>query len=160
MLHLLGVNLPDQKVVHIALTYFYGIGRKTAEGICHQLSIHRQAKLHELSESQLNRLSQLLTGMTLESDLRRQVRHNVVRYRQIGCYRGRRHQQALPVRGQRTQNNCKTAKRLNGRLLREEAAISGGRGYHTSARSSSSSSIMPSALTRSMGLLERIFKRN
>lgn len=131
MLHILGVNLPDQKIVPIALTYFYGIGRKTAERICHQMAIHHRAKLHELSETQLNKLSQMLTGMTLESDLRREIRQNVVRLSQIGSYRGRRHQMGMPVRGQRTQNNSRTAKRLNGRLLREEAALNAGRGYHT-----------------------------
>ncbi|KAJ1678101.1 hypothetical protein EV182_004775, partial [Spiromyces aspiralis] len=119
MLHLLGVNLPDQKVVSVALTYFYGVGKATAERICSQLSIHRQCKLYELNEAQLNRLSGLLSGMTLGTDLERQARRNVQHLRQIGTYIGKRHAQGLPVHGQRTRNNCKTAKRLNGRLLRK-----------------------------------------
>jgi small subunit ribosomal protein S13 len=158
MLHLLGVNLPDQKVVRIALTYFYGIGKNNAERICHQLSIHRQAKLYELSEHQLNKLSQLLTGMTLESDLKREIRQNIARYRQIGCYRGKRHQAGLPVRGQRTQNNAKTAKRLNLRWLRDEVAV-GGSGYHTMARGQYMPAASPSTST-AWGIFGRLFGRS
>ncbi|KAJ1917059.1 hypothetical protein IWQ60_007901 [Tieghemiomyces parasiticus] len=122
MLHLLGVNLPDQKILSVALTYFYGIGPKTAEGICHRMSIHRQCKLQDLNETQLNELSGILSKMTLEADLRRQVRENITRLRTMGTYRGRRHFLGLPVHGQNTRNNAKTARKLNSKTFR--------RGYH------------------------------
>ncbi|OMJ13537.1 37S ribosomal protein SWS2, mitochondrial [Smittium culicis] len=119
MLHLLGVNLPDQKVVSIALTHFYGIGRKSALQICSQLSIHRQCKLHELTEPQINSLTSILSSNLLESDLSRVVSNNILRLKRIKSYVGMRHSMNLPVHGQRTRNNCKTAKRLNGRFVRK-----------------------------------------
>ncbi|KAJ2452099.1 hypothetical protein EV183_003146 [Coemansia sp. RSA 2336] len=119
MLHLLGVNLPDQKVVSVALTYFYGIGPQTARKICSQLSFHQECKLSELTETQLNQLSGVLSEMSIENDLRRKVSANVKHLREIGTYVGKRHAMGLPVHGQRTRNNTKTAKKLNGRLLRK-----------------------------------------
>ncbi|KAJ2758130.1 hypothetical protein IWQ56_006082 [Coemansia nantahalensis] len=118
MLLLLGVNLPDQKVVSVALTYFYGIGPLTARKICSRLSIHRECKLSELTESQLNHLSSELSEMTIENDLKRQVSANVRHLREIGTYVGKRHAMGMPVHGQRTHNNSMTAKKLNGRMLR------------------------------------------
>ncbi|PVV00186.1 hypothetical protein BB560_005387 [Smittium megazygosporum] len=122
MLHLLGVNLPDQKLVSIALTHFYGIGKFTSEKICSQLSIHKQCRLHELTEGQLNQLSGILSSMTLGKDLERQTINNIERLVRIGCYVGFRHANSMPVHGQRTRNNSKTAKKLNGRLIRKAAA--------------------------------------
>ncbi|KAI9501380.1 hypothetical protein GGI25_004938 [Coemansia spiralis] len=119
MLHLLGVNLPDQKIVSVALTYFYGIGPLTSRKVCSRLSIHQQCKLGELTEAQLNQLSGVLSEMTIENDLKRQIAANVQHLRQIGTYVGKRHAMGLPVHGQRTRNNCKTAKKLNGRWLRQ-----------------------------------------
>ncbi|OZJ02421.1 hypothetical protein BZG36_04769 [Bifiguratus adelaidae] len=118
MLHLLGVNLPDRKIVLVALTYFYGIGAPTARKLCDQLAIHRSAKLADLTEAQITQLSSLLSTKTIESDLKREIRANITRLRTIGSYVGRRHAMSLPVRGQNTQNNAKTAKKLNGRWLR------------------------------------------
>ncbi|KAI8322700.1 ribosomal protein S13 [Martensiomyces pterosporus] len=123
MLHLLGVNLPDQKIVSVALTYFYGIGPATAQKICSKLSIYKECKLSELTEGQLNQLSGVLSDMTLENDLERQVKANVQHLRQIGTYVGKRHAMGLPVHGQRTRNNTKTAKKLNGRLLRKYSTV-------------------------------------
>lgn len=119
MLHLLGVNLPDQKIVQVALTYFYGIGPQTARKVCSKLSIHRDCKLSELTEGQLNQLSGVLSNMTIENDLKRQVAANVKHLRQIGTYVGLRHAMGLPVHGQNTRNNAITAKKLNGKLLRK-----------------------------------------
>ncbi|PVU98860.1 hypothetical protein BB559_001197 [Furculomyces boomerangus] len=119
MLHLLGVNLPDQKVVSVALRYFYGIGKTSSEKICSQLSIHKQCRLHELSETQINQLSGILSSMTLENDLERQITNNIQRLKRIGTYVGQRHALGLPVHGQRTRNNSKTAKKLNGKLFRK-----------------------------------------
>ncbi|KAG2171688.1 hypothetical protein INT43_008068 [Umbelopsis isabellina] len=117
MLHLLGVNLPDRKLVSTALQYFYGIGSTTSNKICDQLSIHKQCKLVELSEAQINSLSNVLANMNIETDLKRQVREHVMHHRSINTYVGRRHAMSLPVRGQRTRNNAKNAKKLNGRWV-------------------------------------------
>ncbi|KAG0046434.1 hypothetical protein BGZ83_008412 [Gryganskiella cystojenkinii] len=120
MLHLLGVNLPDQKLVQYALPLFYGIGQKTSLKVLAQLSIHKSAKIADLSEPQINQLSGLLSDMKIESDLRKEIRANIMHHRSIGSYVGRRHAMGLPVRGQNTKNNAKTARRLNGRWLKAE----------------------------------------
>ncbi|KAG0005350.1 hypothetical protein BGZ80_007949 [Entomortierella chlamydospora] len=120
MLHLLGVNLPDQKLVQYALPLFYGIGQKTSVKILAALSIHKSCKIADLSEPQVNQLSTLLSDMKIESDLRKQIRANIMHHRSIGSYVGRRHAMGLPVRGQNTKNNAKTARRLNGRWLKAE----------------------------------------
>ncbi|KAJ2794446.1 hypothetical protein FBU31_006435 [Coemansia sp. 'formosensis'] len=123
MLHLLGVNLPDQKVVSVALTYFYGIGPLTARKICSRLSFHKECKLSELTEGQLNQLSGVLSEMTIENDLKRQVSANVQHLRQIGTYIGKRHAMGLPVHGQKTRGNSVTAKKLNGKMLRKYSTV-------------------------------------
>ncbi|KAI8383002.1 hypothetical protein BD560DRAFT_385759 [Blakeslea trispora] len=117
MLHLLGVNLPDRKIVSTALQYFYGIGEPTAQKLCQKLSIPPTLKVAELSEIQVNELTNTLAGMTIETDLKRQIREQVMHHRNIGNYIGRRHAMSLPVRGQRTRNNAKNAKKLNGRWV-------------------------------------------
>ncbi|GBC01993.1 hypothetical protein RclHR1_04400016 [Rhizophagus clarus] len=115
---LLGVSLPDKKLVRIALTYFYGIGHNTAQKLCSKFSIHNTCRISDLSESQLNAISLELNNMTIESDLRRQVKNNILHHRVIGNYKGKRHAMGYPVRGQRTRTNAKTAKKLNGKWLR------------------------------------------
>ncbi|EGF82214.1 hypothetical protein BATDEDRAFT_10132 [Batrachochytrium dendrobatidis JAM81] len=117
MLYLLGVNLPDEKLVHIALTSVYGVGRKTGEQICHKLLIHPQCRLKDLPESKVTQLSQLLNTMTIEAELRRQTEENIKSLVDMGTYRGMRHKAGLPVNGQRTRSNASTAKRLNGKFL-------------------------------------------
>ncbi|KAI7901253.1 uncharacterized protein BX663DRAFT_515401 [Cokeromyces recurvatus] len=117
MLHLLGVNLPDRKLVSTALQYFYGIGEPTAYKICQNLSIPTTLKVAELSEIQINEITTTLSNMTIETDLKREVRDHIMHHRNINNYIGRRHAMSLPVRGQRTRNNAKTAKKLNGRWV-------------------------------------------
>ncbi|CAG8485803.1 5693_t:CDS:2 [Paraglomus brasilianum] len=119
-MQLLGVTLPDNKYVKIALTYFYGIGLKTAEQICSKISIHKTCRLSELTEPQLNRLALLLSQMTLESELKRVVKANILHHRQIGTYIGKRHVMGYPVRGQRTKTNARTARKLNGKSITRE----------------------------------------
>ncbi|RUS23302.1 hypothetical protein BC937DRAFT_88690 [Endogone sp. FLAS-F59071] len=101
----------------IALTSFYGIGEATAARICAQLSIHKTCKLSEISDAQITQLSTLLSDMTIETDLRRTVRANILHQRSINTYVGRRHAMSLPVRGQNTKNNARTARKLNGKWM-------------------------------------------
>ncbi|KAJ3054543.1 hypothetical protein HK102_011497 [Quaeritorhiza haematococci] len=117
-MYLLGVNLPDDKVVWVALTRIYGIGPKTGKDICNQLSIPLATRLRDVSESKLVELSTLLNSMKIEAELQREVRNNINNLVQIGCYRGLRHKAGLPVHGQRTRTNARTAKRLNGKQFR------------------------------------------
>ncbi|KAJ3105590.1 hypothetical protein HDU97_007932 [Phlyctochytrium planicorne] len=114
---LLGVNLPDNKIVSIALRSIYGIGKTTSESICNKLLIHRHCKLKDLPEEKVTQLSQVLNGMKIETELRREVSNNIANLVQIGCYRGLRHKAGLPVHGQRTRTNAQTAKKLNGKTL-------------------------------------------
>lgn len=124
MPHVLGNYLPDKKPVRYALLAFRGIGHHIAARICTRLQFHKTLKMGEMSERQLNALAHEVGELKLENDLVRQVRENIARLRRIGSYRGRRHALGLPVRGQNTQDNAKTAKRLN-RIDRM---------YHTMAR--------------------------
>jgi small subunit ribosomal protein S13 len=113
MPHILGVALPDHKPVRYALLTFRGIGDRTARDICARLQFHDKLKMGDMSERQLNALAHEVGELKLENDLVREVRDNIHRLRRIGCYRGRRHAAGLPVRGQNTRNNAKTAAKLN-----------------------------------------------
>jgi small subunit ribosomal protein S13 len=110
-------------VVWVALTRIYGIGEATGQSICDQLTISRRLKLKELSESKIVEMSQLLNSMKIEAELKRDVRDNIKKLIEMKCYRGLRHQSGFPVRGQKTQYNAQTAKKLNSTMLR--------RGFHT-----------------------------
>ncbi|CAG8470661.1 267_t:CDS:10 [Ambispora leptoticha] len=117
---LAGVSLKDYKTVKVALTKFYGIGMNVSARICAKLSIHDTCKMQELTENQLNQLSAVLSDMTLGADLKRQVKSHIMHHRHIGSYKGKRHAMSYPVRGQRTQTNAKTAKRLNARFINQK----------------------------------------
>jgi small subunit ribosomal protein S13 len=118
MLYLLGINLPDQKLVHIALTSVYGIGQPTAKKICNQLEIHPQCRLQDVPDAKIIQLSHLLNSLTIEAELKRQTQNRIKSLVQMGAYRGLRHQAGKPVRGQRTRTNAHTAKALNGKFMR------------------------------------------
>ncbi|KAL7751676.1 hypothetical protein RI367_002675 [Sorochytrium milnesiophthora] len=120
MLHLLGVNLPDRKLVPVALSHFYGIGRRNAEQLCNALLIHPRAKLQDLTDAQINQLQERLNKMTLEGDLKRDIKNRVLHERQLGTVRGRRFELGLPVNGQRTRTNAQTASKLNRRWLTKD----------------------------------------
>ncbi|KAJ1554959.1 hypothetical protein HK405_003601, partial [Cladochytrium tenue] len=122
---LLGVNLPDDKLVHIALTRIHGIGRTSAQRLCSQLLIHPHCRLRELPEAHLTALSQALNGMRIEAELRKQTATDIQRLVQIGAYKGLRHKAGLPANGQRTRSNARTAERLNGKGLPTAANTTG-----------------------------------
>lgn len=113
MPHVLGRYLRDEKPVKYALLSFRGIGKHTASEICVRLQFHDTLKMGEMSQRQLNALAHEVGELKLENDLLRQVRFNISRLRRIGTYRGRRHAQGMPVRGQNTRDNAQTAKKLN-----------------------------------------------
>jgi small subunit ribosomal protein S13 len=108
---LVGVDIPGDKRVVIALTYIYGIGRTSAAAICDVLSVDPNKRAHELSEDDLSRIASYVDrNFIIEGELRRLDSSNITRLRQIACYRGIRHRRGLPVRGQRTRTNARTRK--------------------------------------------------
>ena len=111
MPRLLGVDIPNDRPTAVALTYLYGVGNRTARALCHAAGINAQVRARDLREDELARLAALLDkDYVVEGQLRRQRNQNIIRLRDIGCYRGLRHRRGLPVRGQRTRTNARTRK--------------------------------------------------
>jgi small subunit ribosomal protein S13 len=110
MARIAGINIPDHKHAVIALTAIYGIGRQTASEICGEAGITPSVKIKELTEEQLEAIRNIVSKMTVEGDLRREVSMNIKRLMDLGCYRGIRHRRGLPLRGQRTRTNARTRK--------------------------------------------------
>nr|WDB00103.1 ribosomal protein S13 [Cyanidium sp. THAL103] len=111
MTRIVGVDLPNNKKTLIALTYIYGIGRNLSKTILKNLKIDPNTILRNLSESDLVKLRQYIEKKhMIEGDLRRFQLLNIKRLIDIGCYKGRRHRQLLPVRGQRTRTNSRTCR--------------------------------------------------
>jgi small subunit ribosomal protein S13 len=110
MARIAGINIPDHKHAVIALTAIYGIGRQTASQICGEVGILTTVKIKELTEDQLESIRSVVSKMTVEGDLRREVSMNIKRLMDLGCYRGIRHRRGLPLRGQRTRTNARTRK--------------------------------------------------
>lgn len=111
MPRVVGVDIPANKRVDIALTYIYGIGPKTARLILEEMKIPFSSKARDLSDEQVQQINQLVErAFPAEGVLRRQVMQNISRLKEIRCYRGLRHIRGLPTRGQRTRTNARTRK--------------------------------------------------
>lgn len=111
---ILGKGFKGKEVIKIALaSKFYGIGKTTAEKICSKLGFYPWMRMHQLSEPQIMSIASELSTMTIEGDARAIVKDNIALKRKIGSYSGMRHTLHLPVRGQHTRNNAKTARKLN-----------------------------------------------
>src|SRR4051812_1283934 len=112
MARLVGVDLPREKRVEIALTYIYGIGRTTSKELLAATGVDGNTRVHALSEDELVKLAREIESrnLTIEGDLRREVQGDIRRKIEIGSYQGRRHPMGLPVRGQRTKTNARTRK--------------------------------------------------
>ena len=109
MARLVGVDLPRNKRIEIALTYIYGIGQTTAKKIIAETGVDPDIRVKDLSEEDLAKLRDYIQqNLKVEGDLHREVSQNVKRLMEIGCYRGLRHRRGLPVRGQRTHTNART----------------------------------------------------
>lgn len=106
-----GTDLPDNKRLEVALTYIYGIGRSLANKILQGAGIDPGKKVRDLTESEVAELRKEIEGKYLvEGDLRRKIRSDIQRLKDINCYRGIRHKVGLPVRGQRTRANARSWK--------------------------------------------------
>ena len=110
MARIAGINVPDDKHIVISLRYIHGIGRTRSELICDEANVPRDVRVDAMSEEQLDAVRERVQQFPVEGDLRRETNMNVKRLMDLGCYRGIRHRRGMPVRGQRTQTNAKTAK--------------------------------------------------
>ena len=111
MPRIVGIDIPNEKAVVIALTYIHGIGRFTAKKILKEIGVDPITRANKLTEDEISKISQVIDrDYTVEGQLRREVAQNIARLKGIGCYRGIRHRKGLPVRGQQTQSNARTRK--------------------------------------------------
>lgn len=106
-----GVNIPDNKIIEIALTYVFGIGRSSSRKILAKAKINPQTRANKLTNEEANRLREIVEKeYRVEGNLRREIMMNIKRLKDIGSYRGIRHIKGLPVRGQRTKTNTRTVR--------------------------------------------------
>ncbi|MBQ5447206.1 MAG: 30S ribosomal protein S13 [Lachnospiraceae bacterium] len=111
MARISGVDLPREKRVEIGLTYIYGIGRVSATRILAEANVNPDTRVRDLTDDEVKRISEVIdNSQVVEGDLRREIAMNIKRLQEIGCYRGKRHRQGLPVRGQKTKTNARTRK--------------------------------------------------
>ena len=111
MARIAGVDIPNNKRIEIALTYIYGIGRKSANDILVATGINPDTRAKDLTDADVAKLrDEIEANYKVEGDLRRDVAMDIKRMIEINCYRGIRHRKGLPVRGQRTKTNARTRK--------------------------------------------------
>ncbi len=110
MARIAGINVPDRKHAGIALTSIFGIGKSRALEICAKVGIQAGVCIKDLDKDHLEKLRKEVSEYTIEGDLRREVNLNIKRLKDLGCYRGIRHRQGLPLRGQRTRTNARSNK--------------------------------------------------
>ena len=111
MARIAGVNIPQNKLVRVGLTYIYGIGNKFSQQICSALEIPKSKRVNELTDDQILKIREYIDQkFTVEGDLRRETSLSIKRLIDLATYRGSRHRKKLPVRGQRTRCNSRTRK--------------------------------------------------
>jgi small subunit ribosomal protein S13 len=109
MARIAGVDIPRDKRIDISLRYIYGIGPKIAQRVIAQAQVEPATRVRDLTDDEVNRIREIIDrDVTVEGDLRREVRQNIQRLIEINCYRGIRHRRNLPVHGQRTRTNART----------------------------------------------------
>ncbi|MBI2268077.1 MAG: 30S ribosomal protein S13 [Candidatus Blackburnbacteria bacterium] len=108
MSRIAGIDLPDSKRIDYSLTLIYGIGWRLSEKVLEGSRVDPSKRVRDLSEEELVRINKALESYVIEGDLRREIRQNIQRLRDISSYRGVRHGRSLPVRGQRTKTNART----------------------------------------------------
>ena len=111
MARIAGVNIPQNKLVQVGLTYIYGIGDKFSKQICDSLEIPKPKRVNELTDDQILKIREYIDkNFIVEGDLRRENSLSIKRLVDLATYRGSRHRKKLPVRGQRTRCNARTRK--------------------------------------------------
>jgi small subunit ribosomal protein S13 len=125
MLRLVGIDLPENKRIEIALRYIYGIGPKKSLEILSRAGVNGDVRAKDLSATDVAKIQKMLEEFKVEGDLRKEVRENVQRLKRIGSYRGHRHTAGLPTHGQRTRTNGRTLRgkrKTIGAMKKEDAA--------------------------------------
>tara|TARA_B110000014_G_scaffold92784_1_gene63659 strand:- start:4175 stop:4549 length:375 start_codon:yes stop_codon:yes gene_type:complete len=119
-----GIDIPDNKRGEIALTYIYGLGRSSAIKILNEAGVGLEKKVSEWTEDESNKIRNIISNeFKTEGDLKSEVRLNIKRLLDIGCYRGLRHRKGLPVRGQKTKNNSRTRKGKRKTVANKKKAV-------------------------------------
>jgi small subunit ribosomal protein S13 len=126
MARIAGVDIPDQKRGEIALTYIYGIGRRTAQFILTEANVNWDKKPKDWNDEESNHIRAIIAErFRIEGVLRSEVQLSIKRLMDIGCYRGLRHRKGLPVRGQTTKNNARTRKGKRKTVANKKKAVKG-----------------------------------
>ncbi len=123
MARIVGVDIPNDKVITYSLTYIYGIGLSTAKKIVLNANVDPAKRVKDLTEDEITRVRNEVSHYKVEGDLRREVMMNIKRLQEIGCYRGIRHRRGLPVRGQRTKTNARTRKGPRKTIANKKEAV-------------------------------------
>jgi small subunit ribosomal protein S13 len=119
-----GVDILDNKRGEIALTYIFGIGKSSAQKILFDAGIDLSKKVSDWSEEESNKIRNIISeSYKIEGDLKSEVRLNIKRLLDIGCYRGIRHRVGLPLRGQKTKNNSRTRKGKRKTVANKKKAV-------------------------------------
>jgi len=129
MLRLVGIDLPENKRIEVALTYVYGIGPKISKLILDKAKIDPNLRAKDLTAEGVAKLQKVIEEFKVEGDLRKEIRENIQRLKRIGTYRGSRHSAGLPSHGQRTRTNARTLRgkrKTIGAMKKENAAKVGG----------------------------------
>ena len=124
MARIAGIDLPKNKRGEIGLTYIYGIGRSTAQKILLEAEIDFNKKVQDWDDEEQGKIRNIINDkFKVEGALRSEVQLSIKRLMDIGCYRGIRHRNGLPVRGQRTKNNCRTRKGKRKTIANKKKAV-------------------------------------
>ncbi len=119
-----GIDIPDNKRGEIALTYIYGLGKNSAQKILRDAGVSFDKKVSDWTEDESNKIRNIISSeFKIEGDLKSEVRLNIKRLLDIGCYRGLRHRKGLPVRGQKTKNNSRTRKGKRKTVANKKKAV-------------------------------------
>mgnify|MGYP005727853497 FL=1 len=119
-----GIDIPDTKRGEISLTYIFGIGKSSAQKILKESGIDPNKKVSDWTEEESNKIRNIISKeFKIEGDLKSEVRLNIKRLLDIGCYRGLRHRKGLPVRGQKTKNNSRTRKGKRKTVANKKKAV-------------------------------------
>ena len=110
MARIAGIDLPKNKRGVIGLTYIFGIGKSRAKEILGRAQVNEDTKVREWNDDEISRIREVVASYKIEGELRSEVQLNIKRLMDIGCYRGIRHRNGLPLRGQKTKNNSRTRK--------------------------------------------------
>ncbi|MGI9535236.1 MAG: 30S ribosomal protein S13 [Thermodesulfobacteriota bacterium] len=119
-----GIDIPLNKRIEVGLTYIYGIGKKTSNDILKQANIDIDKRSKDLDDNEVAKLREIIESQySVEGDLRKEIQGNIRRLVEIGCYRGLRHRQGLPVRGQITKSNARTRKGPRGTAIAKKKKV-------------------------------------